>query len=108
MKNKQLVYRMGTFKARVDGAYINDEEAIKGLADQFMRISHCGFEEPSKRVMFSVKVKLFGKKCWINKNILRIHPFNIEHIKINERSSFAFSDFKCEVLSDELKYKVRI
>lgn len=88
-------YRMCTWKLSVEGEYTSEEEAIKSLADRYMKISKCSppGEHPvdmlnnsptptmsvGKGVCFYVHIELFGIKQWIQKYAMNIYPFKAEH-----------------------------
>lgn len=118
MKTK---YKMGTWKLTVDGEYVNEADAIKDLAHEYMRRSKCDLpgEHPlealsggtyrdistiGKGVIFYVYEKVNGYMQWVIKYKLTIHPFLPDHwweptkpgIKIPEAT-----EFKYEINPDE-------
>lgn len=89
-------YKLGSWKLTVEGQYSNEEDAIRDLADDYMKRSRCDLpgEHPlelmsgtqsrdistiGKAVWLSVYEKVHGHMQWVLKHKLTIHPFKPEH-----------------------------
>lgn len=108
---------MESFKLRVEGAYETEEAAIKDLADQYMRCSHCDapgdhpielllkcpagdVKKICKSVLFSVKTKVFGRIQWVEKYDLKIYPFKENHWWPAEEFKFEPCEFRYKIIPE--------
>lgn len=89
-------YKMQTWKLIVEGEYSSEEEAIKDLADKYMRCSKCDapgnhpiehldkrhvrtIDGIAKAVYFFVQEEVYGINQWVQKYQMSIYPFTKDH-----------------------------
>lgn len=74
------LYRMQSLKLWVEGAYENEDLAIKDLADQLLLAHRCVYPRVSVSVDLKLKIGS-SKKDWQTIKSLRVFPFKKEHWK---------------------------
>jgi hypothetical protein len=94
--NFMILYRLKHLSMWVEGAYNNEREAIKHLADQLFTFTPCVYPRICRGVTIRVRHQN-SKKIWYSRRII-IYPFKEKHWKQCEGFSLKIDEFRYEEL----------